>query len=432
MVTENVKIRRRLPIGAEVLSGGGTHFRVWAPEHVSVEVVYCKSQKSKVKSQELRSRGGKESRDDLKFKSESYERVGNTSLSVQECERFVLTSEPEGYFSGIIQNIQEGTVYYYRLNQTGNLYPDPASRFQPDGPQGPSQVIDPAKFAWTDENWKGLVLEGQVIYEMHVGTFSRSGSWKGAIEQIPTLAETGITVIEVMPVADFPGSFGWGYDGVDLFAPTRLYGTPDEFRLFVDKAHSLGIGVILDVVYNHMGPVGNYLGQYTRSYFSDRYKNEWGEAINFDGPNSGPVREFFTANAGYWIEEFHLDGLRLDATQQIFDKSPENILAAITRTVREAGSRHGGRRKTILIAENEPQQVKLVRPINEGGFGIDGLWNDDFHHSAMVALTGHKEAYYSEYLGNPQEFISSLKWDIFIKVSIINGKKNGAAPPAWD
>src|SRR5262249_2382563 len=202
------------------------------------------------------------------------------------------------------------------------------------------------------------------------------GAWGAAGRQVPELAGAGIAVLEVMPVADFPGRFGWGYDGVNLFAPTRLYGTPDDFRRFVDWAHAAGLGVILDVVYNHVGPDGNYLKKFSEDYFTEHYKNEWGEAINFDGKKSGPVREFYRANAGYWIEEFHLDGLRLDATQQMFDQSPEHILAALTRRVREKAHP----RTSLLVAENEPQQVKLVRPPEQGGYGMDALWNDDFHH----------------------------------------------------
>ncbi len=188
-------------------------------------------------------------------------------------------------------------------------------------------------------------------------------------------------MIELMPVAEFEGRFGWGYDGVDLYAPTHLYGVPDDLRRFVDTAHDCGVAVILDVVYNHLGPVGNYLRAFSPSYFTDRYDNEWGDAINFDGPDSAPVREFFVANAGYWIDEFHLDGLRLDATQQIFDSSSEHVVTAIGRRAREAA----GRRQVVIVAENEPQETKLVRPIAEGGYGLDALWNDDFHHSAMVA-----------------------------------------------
>ena len=243
-----------------------------------------------------------------------------------------------------------------------NPYPDPASRFQPQGPHGPSEVIDPSAFAWTDRGWRGVGVTGQVIYEMHVGTFTPEGTWEAAARELPELADLGVTVLEVMPVADFPGRFGWGYDGVNLFAPTRLYGRPDDLRRFVDRAHAAGLGVILDVVYNHFGPDGNYLGQFSKDYFTDRYKNEWGEAINFDGPDAGPVREFFVANAGYWIDEFHLDGLRLDATQQIFDASPEHILAAIGRRVREAARG----RATLIVAENEPQEARLVRPLEQG------------------------------------------------------------------
>jgi maltooligosyltrehalose trehalohydrolase len=241
---------------------------------------------------------------------------------------------------------------------------------------------------------------------MHLGTFTQEGTWQAACRELAELAQAGITLIEVMPVAEFAGRFGWGYDGVDLFAPSHLYGTPDDCRRFVDRAHALGLGVILDVVYNHVGPDGNYLEHFAAEYFTDRYSTEWGKAINFDGQSAGPVREFFLANAGYWIDEFHFDGLRLDATQNIYDQSPEHILSAIARRVREAACG----RSTLIVAENESQQTKLVRPSAQGGYGLDALWNDDFHHSAVVALTGHNEAYYTDYHGTPQEFISALKW----------------------
>ena len=364
--------QRQLPIGAEVLLEGGVHFRVWGPRCRRVEVVI---------------EGGPEDSSD-------------SPPGIQ------LASETSGYFSGRVAAAADGTRYRFRLDGSNALYPDPASRFQPDGPHGPSQVIDAGKFRWTDGAWQGVKLEGQIIYEMHIGTFTREGTWVSAMRELPELAEAGITVLEVMPVAEFPGRFGWGYDGVDFFAPTRLYGEPDDFRRFIDRAHALGIGVILDVVYNHVGPDGNYLKQFSDDYFTDRYTTEWGQALNFDGENAGPVREFFLANAGYWITEFHLDGLRLDATQNIYDQSSEHILAAMTRRVREAARG----RSTIIVAENEPQHVKLVRPREQGGYGIDALWNDDFHHSAMVALTGHNEAYYTDHLGKPQEFISTIKW----------------------
>lgn len=317
-----------------------------------------------------------------------------------------LKPEKNGYFSLALPDAGPGTLYRFLLDDDPFPYPDPVSRFQPQGPDGPSEVIDPDAFPWTDQRWRGVALKGQVIYEMHLGTFTREGTWEAAARELPELAALGVTVLEVMPVADFPGRFGWGYDGVDLFAPTRLYGRPDDFRRFVDAAHGAGLAVILDVVYNHLGPSKNYLTQYSGDYFTTKYKTEWGDPMNFDGPNSGPVREFYIANAGYWVDEFHLDGLRLDATQMIIDESPEHILTAISRRVREAA----GARRAILVGENEPQNVDLVAPCDENGCGLDGLWNDDFHHSAMVALTGRNEAYYTDYLGTPQEFVSEIKY----------------------
>jgi len=339
-----------------------------------------------------------------------------------------LESEPQGYFSGLLSRAAAGTLYRYRIDGHSELYPDPASRFQPQGPHGPSQVIDPSRFSWTDQNWCGVGLLGQVIYEMHLGTFTREGTYEAASRELKELSDCGITVLEIMPVAEFPGSFGWGYDGVNLFAPTRLYGTPDDFRRFVDCAHALGLGVILDVVYNHFGPDGNYLKQFSEHYFTDRYKNEWGEAINFDDEHAGPVREFFVANARYWIDEFHLDGLRLDATQQIFDRSSEHILTAINRAVREAAKG----RKTILVAENEAQEARLARPLDRGGFGLDALWNDDLHHSALVALTGHKEAYYTDYQGSPQELLSAVKRGYLFQGQRYKWLKKRRGTPALD
>jgi maltooligosyltrehalose trehalohydrolase len=356
-------VQRRLPIGAEP-AGGGVHFRVWAPDRTSVEVV------------------------------------------IENERAFSLVYEDNGYFSAVIESARSGMRYRFRLDHGDRLFPDPASRFQPEGPHGPSQIVSPAGYRWKDDAWPGVLIRNQVIYEMHIGTFTLEGTWNAAREMLPQLAELGITLLEVMPVADFPGNFGWGYDGVDLFAPTRLYGTPDDFRAFVDRAHALGLGVLLDVVYNHLGPDGNYLKEFSPAYFTNRYANEWGDAINFDGEGSEGVREFFVSNAFYWIDEFHLDGLRLDATQQIFDTSPEHILAVINRESRRAA----GRRRIILIAENERQLSHMVRSHETGGYGLDALWNDDFHHTARVALTGNTEAYYSDYRGSPQEFISAVKW----------------------
>jgi maltooligosyltrehalose trehalohydrolase len=373
-----------IPIGARVLPEGATQFRVWAPRRRTVEVVI----------------------------EGVAEREGERQKSGPAIE---LAPEGDGYFSGHVPSVGDGALYRYRLDGESGLFPDPASRYQPAGPHGPSQVIDPNKFKWTDLEWRGpgrrtqtgaADLRGQVIYEMHIGAFTREGSWAAAMRELPALAELGITVIEVMPVADFPGEFGWGYDGVNLFAPTRLYGAPDDFRRFVDRAHALGLGVILDVVYNHLGPDGNYLREFAEGYFTDRYTTDWGEAINYDGEDAGPVREYVCANAAYWIDEFHLDGLRLDATQNIYDSSGDHILKAIARHVREAAQG----RSTIIVAENETQDLALIRSPEHGGYGIDAVWNDDFHHSAIVAMTGRNEAYYSDYLGKPQEFISAAKY----------------------
>jgi maltooligosyltrehalose trehalohydrolase len=241
---------------------------------------------------------------------------------------------------------------------------------------------------------------------LHIGTFTRAGTWVGAMRELPALTDLGVTTLEVMPVADFPGRFGWGYDGVCLYAPTRLYGTPDDFRRFVDSAHALGLGVILDVVYNHLGPDGNYLPSFSARYFHRDDPTEWGDAINFDGEGSGPVREFFVSNAGYWINEFHLDGLRLDATQSIRDRSARPLVAEIVERAHAAG----GDRSVLVVAENEPQHSLQLRLPSEGGYGLDGMWNDDFHHAATVALTGRDEAYYSDYTGRAQEFVSLAKY----------------------
>jgi maltooligosyltrehalose trehalohydrolase len=378
-------VSRRLPFGAELSQPDGVHFRVWAPRARRVDVV-----------------------------------LDSDGPAVR------LEPELDGYHGGIVRAASVGARYRFRLDG-GDPLPDPASRFQPEGPHGPSSVVDASTFRWTDTNWRGVRLAGQVIYEIHIGTFTSEGTWQAAARELPDLARVGISVIELMPVADFPGRFGWGYDGVDLFAPTRLYGEPDDFRRFVDRAHTLGLGVILDVVYNHLGPDGNYLKQFSEHYFTDRYANEWGDAINFDGEQSGPVREFFLANAGYWIDEYHLDGLRLDATQQIYDASPEHILAALARRVRAAA----GGRATLLIAENEPQDTRLMRPLAAGGYGLDALWNDDFHHTAVVALTGINAAYYSDYLGRPQEFVSAMKWGYLYQGQRYRWQKKRRGTPAF-
>ncbi|MGZ8266360.1 MAG: malto-oligosyltrehalose trehalohydrolase [Burkholderiales bacterium] len=391
MKTDDLR-QRRLPVGAEIVPGRGAEFRVWAPRCREVEV-------------------------------EVVESAPTASLPPTP-----LKPEGNGYFSGSVHDLAAGALYGFRLDGGARHYPDPTSRFQPQGPHGPSQVIDPAAFEWTDRQWAGLSRERQILYELHVGTFTREGTWRTAARELPELASIGITAVELMPVADFAGSFGWGYDGVDLFAPTRLYGTPDEFRQFVDSAHALGLGVILDVVYNHLGPDGCCLREFSSDYFTDRYDNEWGDAVNFDGEHSAPVREFFVSNARYWIDEFHLDGLRLDATQQMFDNSREHIITAISRGAREAA----GRRRILIVAENEPQEVRLVRSYERNGYGVDALWNDDFHHSANVAATGHNEAYYTDYTGKPQELISAAKWGYLYQGQRYAWQKKPRGTPAFD
>ena len=315
-----------------------------------------------------------------------------------------LEPDGEGYFASTVAG-HAGSRYGFRLDDDLKTYPDPASRFQPEGPHGLSEVIDASSYVWRDEPWPGISLKGQTLYELHVGTFSPAGTWAGAAEQLDRLAGLGITAIQMMPVAEFAGSFGWGYDGVDWFAPTRLYGRPDDLRAFIDAAHQRGLAVVLDVVYNHLGPDGNYLLSYTRDYISDRYETEWGDALNFDGPNAAPVRELVLASVEHWVREYHFDGFRLDATQQIFDSSAEHLLTALVRRARTAA----GKRQIIVIAENERQHAQLLRPIEQGGSDLDALYNDDFHHTARVALTGLREAYYSDYGGTVQELLSAAK-----------------------
>lgn len=354
---------RRLPVGAEVQPTGGVHVRVWAPARKRVAVQI----------------------------------EGGPTVAL---------ANADGYFAGLIADAGPGTRYRFRLDDDPTLYPDPASRFQPDGPHNASEVIDPAAFRWADADWCGVSLRDAVMYEMHVGTFTPEGTFAAAAEKLPHLADLGVTLIEVMPVAEFPGKFGWGYDGVHWFAPARLYGRPDDVRRFVDRAHALGIGVILDVVYNHFGPDGNYHGVFAADYFTDKYTTDWGAAIHYDGAGSGPVRELVCANAAYWIDEFHLDGLRLDATQNVYDASRSHILADLGAAARRAA----GDRTIIIVAENEPQEVKTVRPRDQGGYGLDALWNDDYHHTALVALLGRHEAYFTDYRGSPQEFVSAAKY----------------------
>jgi maltooligosyltrehalose trehalohydrolase len=376
---------RRLPCGAEPQKGGGVHVRVWAPASRQVHLVAADDQAG----------------------------------------RWPLDRDSDGYHTAYIAELRTGDRYWFILDG-GRLRPDPCSRFQPDGPHGPSQVVDPSLFPWTDRDWKGVAPDRNTLYELHVGTFTPEGTWRAAMGELPHLAQLGITIIEMMPVAEFAGGFGWGYDGVDLYAPTHLYGTPDDLRAFVDRAHALRLGVILDVVYNHVGPDGNYLWEFSPDYFTGNYENDWGKAINFEGALA--AREFYVANAAYWIDEFHFDGLRLDATQDIHDASDEHVLETLTLRLRQAS---GGRR-TYVVAENEPQDTRLIRPPADGGFGLDALWNDDFHHTAVVALTGRREAYYHDYKGSVQEFVSCAKYGLLYQGQYYVWQKKPRGRPALD
>lgn len=364
---------RRLPMGAEYDPSGWADFRVWAPSCRLVELVLDGS-----------------------------DEIGQAAAPGPHARIVPMDAQDEGYW-GAQAECRPGSRYRYRLDGEG-MYPDPVSRFQPLGPHGPSEVIDPASYAWADEQWPGAVLPGQVIYELHVGTFTPEGTFASAAQDLERLVELGVTCVEIMPVADFVGRFGWGYDGVDMFAPCRLYGRPDDLRAFVDRCHSLGLAAILDVVYNHFGLEGNYLPAFCGDRFeTDRYENEWGKSMDFEGPESGPVREFFISNSVYWLTEFHFDGFRFDATQVVRDASPVHILSEVSTAARRAAGR-----PVILIAEDETQNVTALKDVPEG-WGFDAMWNDDFHHSCRVALTGRARAYLSGYTGSSQELVSSAR-----------------------
>ncbi|HEU4325324.1 MAG TPA: malto-oligosyltrehalose trehalohydrolase [Roseiflexaceae bacterium] len=397
-------------IGA-VPEGDGTRFRVWATGAQRVDLVIY---------------GGSQA-------------VGTHPL----------VPEPDGYFGAHIAGARPGDRYAYRLDGD-DPRPDPASRYQPEGVHGPSQVVDPSAYAWGDGAWKGIPLEDAVIYELHIGTFTPRGTFEAAIERLDHLVELGITAIEIMPVADFPGNRNWGYDGVCLWAPARAYGGPEGLRKLVDAAHARGLAVLLDVVYNHLGPDGNYLRLFSPDYFTDHHKTPWGDALNFDAPGSPAVRAFFVANALHWMREYHLDGLRLDATHAIKDDSDPHILAEIAAAIRAAlpPERH-----FLLIAEDERNEPRLVRQAQEPqlhrrdaedaevqhsklkthnsnlqtGYGLDGVWADDFHHEVRVSLAGDHEGYYADYSGAAEDLAATLRqgWFYTGQVSAFSGHPRG-------
>ena len=291
------------------------------------------------------------------------------------------------------REVEEGLRYAYGLPR-GLQVPDPASRWQPDGVHKPSAVFSPGRFSWSDSEWQGIPREQLVIYELHVGTFTPEGTFAAIVPRLASLRELGVTAIEIMPVAQFPGTRDWGYDGVHPYAVQESYGGPHGLQELIDAAHREGLGVLLDVVYNHLGPEGNYLARFG-PYFTDRYHTPWGEAINYDGPQSDAVRQFFLENARMWIRDFHADGLRLDAVQTIFDFSPRHILADVQTAVYEEGARRNVR--VHVIAETDQNNVRLLQPQDRGGYGLDAVWSDDFHHAVHALLTGERQSYYEDF-----------------------------------
>jgi maltooligosyltrehalose trehalohydrolase len=309
----------------------------------------------------------------------------------------LLTMAPlsRGYFRRTVENLEPGTRYFFQLDGAREL-PDPASRFQPEGIHGPSEVVDLNQFHWTDQSWQGRTLERSIFYEIHVGTYTAQGTFDALIPHIPELVELGITTVELMPVAQFPGSRNWGYDGVYPFAPQNSYGGPEPLQRFVNAAHEQGLSVALDVVYNHLGPEGNYLNAYG-PYFTDRYRTPWGQALNFDGAGSDEVRRFFIENALYWLENYHFDALRLDAVHGIFDFSARHFLTEIKSAVGALSKRLG--RMIHCIAESDLNDSRLLLNHEQGGYDLDAQWSDDFHHSVHRLLTGEDRGYYADFGG---------------------------------
>lgn len=327
----------------------------------------------------------------------------SASVEIEGIGNYTLDDAGNGYFRADVPGVEPGARYWFSIDG-GPRRPDLASRWQPDGSDGASVVVA-SDFAWSDQNWAGVAPRDQVLYELHIGTFTQEGTWAAASARLKSLRDLGITVIQLMPVGTFKGRFGWGYDTVLPYAPFAPYGHPEDMRAFVDQAHGLGIGVILDVVYNHVG-LGDHYRQYSEHYFTDRYENEWGASFNYDGEHARPVRDFIVGNAVYWVSDFHIDGLRIDAAQAMFDASNEHIIAEITRSVREAA----GHRDAFVVVENQPQEHRMIDPPERGGHGVNAMYSDDFQHAARVAMTGHNDFYYRDYLGTPQELLSALKY----------------------
>lgn len=346
---------RHRKLGATYLSNRSSHFAVWAPKATRVEI-HLTSPAERIEA---------------------------------------LTRDDKGYHYGTLQGVEPGALYSYRLDG-GPDRPDPASRHQPQGVHGPSEVVDPAAYTWRDATWRGVAQHDLVIYEMHIGTFSAEGTFDSAIPLLHELRELGVTAVEILPVNAFPGERNWGYDGVLPFAVQHSYGGPEGLRRFVDACHQQGLGVILDIVYNHLGPEGNYLPEFGH-YFTEQHLTPWGAALNYDGNDSDAVREFFIQNGLYWLTEYHLDGFRLDAIHAIFDQTSRPFLEEWTTAVHRRGEELG--RRPVVIAESMMNDPKVIQPPALGGFGMDAEWNDDFHHILHVLLTGERDGYYNDYSG---------------------------------
>ena len=319
-----------------------------------------------------------------------------------EARRVPMAGDAESRFEVFVPGVGAGTRYVYRVDG-GDGRPDPYSRYQPEGVHGPSEVIDPA-YPWTDSAWTGIGAEGLAIYELHVGTMTEEGTFRSLIDELPALKSLGITAIELMPVVQCPGGRNWGYDGVNLFAPYNAYGRPEDLRALIDAAHAAGLGVILDVVYNHLGPEGNYLGVYAKEYFSETHETAWGAGLNWDGPGKGFVRQFAIDNACYWVSEFHVDGFRLDATHAIVDDSPVHLLQELAAKAREVA----GDRSLYLVAEDGRHEITRARPVDRGGEGLDAIWADDFHHEMRVFLTNANQNYFRHYIGSTTDIAAAI------------------------
>jgi len=342
-----------------------------------------------------------------------------------EGERTAMVSDETGWWTAEVVSAGPGTDYAFVADGVDPV-PDPRSPWQPRGVHGPSRVVDHTSFFWTDEKWQPNPLSSAVIYELHVGTFTPQGTFASTVERLDHLSALGVTHVELMPVFEFPGTHGWGYDGVDLYAPHHAYGGPDGLKGLVDACHARGLAVILDVVYNHLGPDGNYLGRFG-PYFTDRYGTPWGQAVNLDGRGSDEVREYFIRNALMWFEDYHVDGLRIDAVHAMYDASAAHFLEELASEARRLEAHLG--RHLVLIAESDLNDPRIVRPVEGGGYGLDAQWNDDFHHALHALLAGERTGYYADF-GTLADLSKALTRGFVLdgRYSSYRGRRHGRSP----